>query len=46
MLRHQLLEFFILPLQLLYPLVVVVHGRAEHFLGALLPDYELVEVLF
>lgn len=43
-LSHELLELFILALQLLDTLVMVVHGRAEDFLCPLLADDELVEV--
>lgn len=37
--------FILLPLKLLYALVLVVHGHAEHLLGTLLTDNVLVEVL-
>ena len=45
-LRLQFGMLILLPLQLLYPLVVVVDGNTQDLLRALLADDELIQVLF
>jgi hypothetical protein len=44
MLSHELFELVVLPLQLLYPLIMIVHGRTQYFLGPLLPHDELIKM--
>lgn len=43
--RQLLLLLLISPLQLLYPLIVVVYGRCQGLLRSLLANNELIEVL-
>jgi hypothetical protein len=44
-LRLQRLQLLLLPLQLLYPEVVFMDGHAQHYLGAVLVNDELVQLL-
>jgi len=46
LLLHKLLKLFILPLDLLYPLIMIVDSCTENFLCSFLADYELIQMLF
>ena len=45
LLREHLCHLLILPVELLYSLIMVVHGHAEDLLRSLLSNHELVEML-
>ena len=45
-LRDEFFLFFFPPLKLLYPLIVIEDSHTKDLLGPVLPDNELVEVLF
>ncbi len=46
LLGYELVKLFILPMQFLYPLIMIVHGGAENFLRPFLADDKLVKVVF
>lgn len=45
LLSQDLRRLFLAPVQLLYPLIMIVYRHAQYFFGAILSDHELIEVL-